>query len=84
VNLLLIGQFLHREVHVNNELMKINGKVTEIEEKQMRDTDLPCIHAKPHYGNQAEGILEGQFTDYATDSIFSHEFLYSNFKMNQT
>ena len=60
--------------------MKINGKVTEIEEKPMWSTDIPCIHAKPHYGNQAEGILEGQFTDYATDSIFSPEFLYSNFK----
>ena len=62
--------------------MKINGKLTEIEEKPMWGTDIPCIHAKLHYGNQAEGILEGHFTDYAMDSIFSPEFLYSNFKLN--
>jgi len=78
----LTGQFLYREAHITN-VMKINSKVTEIEEKPMWDTDIPCIYAKPHYGDQAEEILEGQFTDYIMDSIFSPKFFYSNFKANQ-
>ena len=79
----LTGQFLYREAHITNEVMKINSKVTEIEEKPVWDTNIPCLYAKPHYGDQAEGILEGQFTDYIMDSIFSTEFSYSNFKTNQ-
>ncbi|XP_065900115.1 inter-alpha-trypsin inhibitor heavy chain H5-like [Dysidea avara] len=78
----IMGQFLHREAHVGDGLMKINGKVIEIEEKPMWDTDdIPCLHAKPQYGYQAEGIIEGKYTDYIMDSLFSPRFQYRKFKM---
>jgi len=62
--------------------MKINGKVIEIEKKPMWDSnDIPCLHAKPQYGYQAEGIIEGKYTDYIMESIFSSEFQYNKFKL---
>ena len=61
--------------------MKINGNVIEIEKRPMWDIDIPCIHPKPLYGDQAEGILEGDLTDYVVENIFSPKFYYSRFKI---
>ena len=62
--------------------MKIDGKVIEVEEKLMWDTDdIPCLHAKSQHGYQAERIIDGKYTDYIMESIFSLHFHYNKFKM---
>ena len=33
-----------------------------------------CLHVKSEHGYQAEGIIEGTYTDYLVDSLFSTDF----------
>ena len=80
----IIGQFLHKEATiVENKLLEINGRFIPIEKLPAWDfvhINDTCLHAKPKHGFQAEGIIEGKYTDYVVDSLFSPHFSYSKFK----
>ena len=80
----ILGQFLHKEATVSDELLEINGRLIPIEKLPAWDfvhTNDTCLHAKPKHGFQAEGILEGKYTDYIVESLFSPYFYYSKFKL---
>ncbi|XP_065899976.1 inter-alpha-trypsin inhibitor heavy chain H5-like isoform X2 [Dysidea avara] len=80
----IMGQFLRREPEIENGVLRLNGRQIETEEKAAWDflrTEKMCLHAKPLYGYQAEGIIEGKYTDYIVESIFSPHFQYSKFKL---
>ena len=84
-NILYTGQFLHKEATiVENELLKINGRFIPIEKLPAWDfvhINDTCLHAKPKRGFQAEGIIEGKYTDYIVESLFSSQFHYNKFKL---
>ena len=80
-----IGQFLHKEATVaEDELLQINGRFIPIRKLPAWDfvhTNDTCLHAKPKHGFQAEGIIEGKYTDYIVESLFSPYFYYTKFKL---
>ena len=79
------GQFLHREVTTNGDRIKINGRSLKFERKPMWDfliSNNLCLHAIPSHGYQAEGIIEGSYTDYIVDTLFSTSFKYRQFYLN--
>ena len=84
-NILYTGQFLHKEATIaKNELLEINGRFIPIEKLPAWDfvhINDTCLHAKPKHGFQAEGIIEGKYTDYIVESLFSSQFHYSKFKL---
>ena len=82
VPIIIVGQFLHKEAIVDEKLLKINGRNIPIEKLPTWDfihTNDTCLHAKPKHGFQAEGIIEGKYTDYIMESLFSPHFSYSKF-----
>jgi len=64
--------------------LKINGKKIRFEKGQpwdfMHSTD-ECLHAKPSQGIQADGIIEGDYTDYIVEGLHNPDFKYSKFKL---
>jgi len=80
------GQFLHKEASVDleNNFLKVNSRVMRFEKLPAWDflnSDDGCLHVKPESGYQAEGIIEGKYTDYIMDSLYSTDFEYSEFSV---
>ena len=74
------GQFLQRPTELTDDsFLKINGKKIRIVKDdawEFMHTDTKCLHAKPSHGMQADGIIEGKYTDYITESLFLPDFKY--------
>ena len=77
---------MHKEasVDMDNYFLKINSRVMRFEKLPAWDflnTNDACLHVKPKSGYQAEEIIEGTYTDYIMDSLFSNNFEYSKFSI---
>lgn len=81
---LFTGQFLRRPAELTDDgFLSINGKKIRIVKDaawEFLHTNTQCLHAKPSYGIQADGIIEGKYTDYIVEGLFSPDFEYSKFK----
>ena len=78
------GQFLRRTAELTDDgFLKVNGKKIRIVKDdawEFMHTNAKCLHAKPSHGIQADGIIEGKYTDYVTESLFSPDFKYNKFR----
>ena len=76
---------MHKEATLaKDKLLEINGRFIPIKKLPAWDfvhINDTCLHAKPKHGFQAEGIIEGKYTDYIVESLFSPQFHYNKFKL---
>ena len=81
---LFTGQFLRRPAKLTDDgFLIVNGKKIRIVQDdawEFMHTNTKCLHAKPSYGIQADGIIEGKYTDYIVEGLFSPHFEYNRFK----
>ncbi|XP_065905392.1 uncharacterized protein [Dysidea avara] len=81
----IMGQFLHRKWSITEDgFLRIDRKKIRFEKGQPWDfmhSNKECLHAKPSQGIQADGIIEGDYTDYIVEGLHSPEFKYSKFKL---
>ena len=76
---------MHRKWSITEDgFLRIDRKKIRFEKGQPWDfmhSNKECLHAKPSQGIQADGIIEGDYTDYIVEGLHSPEFKYSKFKL---
>ena len=77
------GQFLRRPAElIDGGFLSVNGKKIRIEKDdawEFMHTKTKCLHAKPSHGIQADGIIEGKYTEYIVEGLFSPDFVYNRY-----